>query len=102
MALWMTKYLDHTQDGNIPFLQHGAVYLLALHLRLPLIKGDVPLDLIHIGQRIGIIPRRIFDLSLVGCDGVVRGVAFVGAVGFGGCRPEVGLGYAVGWELWKG
>jgi hypothetical protein len=73
--------------------------LFTLNLRLPLVKCHIPLDLIHLRQRIRIIPRGILDLSLVGRDGVVVGVALVGAVRLCGRGAEVGLRDAVGGEL---
>lgn len=74
--------------------------LRTLHLSLPLIKRNIPLDLLHTLQRLGIVPRRIFDFGLVGCDGVVGCVALVGAVRLGGCWREVGLRDTFWRKLW--
>jgi hypothetical protein len=60
--------------------------LLTLHLGLAFVKGDIALDLVHAWQRVGIVPRCVLHFGLVGRDGVVRRVAFVGAVRLGGCR----------------
>lgn len=73
--------------------------LRTLHLGLPLVKRNIPLDLLHALERLRVVPRCVFDFGLVGCDGVVGCVAFVGAVGFGGRGREVRLGYAFWWEL---
>jgi hypothetical protein len=74
-------------------------FLRTLHLSLALVKRDIPLDLLHALERLGIVPRCILDFGLVGGDGVVGCVTFVGAVGCGGCGREVRLGYAIRWEL---
>src|SRR5690242_19663446 len=77
--------------------------LLLLHaeddIPLGLVKGNIALDLLHALERLGIVPRRVLELSLVGSNGVVGSVAFVGTVS--GCRGrgEVGFGDGVGWEL---
>jgi hypothetical protein len=61
-------------------LPRDVFTLLALHFGLALVKRHKVLDLIVLWQRRRVVPRRVFDLSLVGRDGVVRGVALVGAV----------------------
>jgi hypothetical protein len=78
---------------------HSRLLLLTLDLRLPLVKRNIPLDLIHLWQRIRVVPRCVFDFGLVGRDGVVVGVALVGAVCLRGRGTEVGLRDAVGREL---
>jgi hypothetical protein len=72
---------------------------LALHLSLPLVKRNIPLDFIHALQWLRIKPRRVFYFRLVGCNGVVACIAFVRTVRFRGGGCEVRLGDCVGWEL---
>ena len=50
--------------------------LLALHIRLALIKCHISFDLLVLGQRRGVIPRRVLDLGFVRRDGVVGSVTF--------------------------
>jgi hypothetical protein len=82
------------------------LWLLTLHLGLALVKRNISFDLVHAGQRIGIVPRRILDFSLVGRHGIVRRVALVRTMRLGRGGTEVRLGNGVGWELlsmdWSG
>jgi hypothetical protein len=93
------KALSSIRSLEIQFIYSCTIYLLALHLSLALVKRDIALDLVHLGQRIRIIPRCVLDLGLVSRDGVVVCVALVGAVGFGGRGAKVRFGDGVGWEL---
>jgi hypothetical protein len=89
-------------DGKFKFNSglYPHMWLLTLHLGLALVKRNIAFDLVHAGQRIGIVPRRILDFSLVGRHGVVGRVALVRTMRLGGCRAEMGLGDGVGWELY--
>lgn len=87
----------HFLKPMLPILTHLLVFFF--DIRLPPIKRNIPLNLLHPLQRLRIIPRRVLDFRLVGCDGVVRGVAFVGTVGVRGCGREVRSGDAGRWEL---
>jgi hypothetical protein len=91
--------LDGTFFLTFKFRTYTPRSLLALHLGLALVKRNIPLDLVHARQGIGVVPGGVFDFSLVGRHGVVGRVAFVGAMRRGGGRAEVRLGDGVGWEL---
>lgn len=56
---------------------------------LCLVESNIVLDLLHLRQRIGVVPRRVLDLSLVRRYGVVRRVTLVWTVRRCGCWGEV-------------
>ena len=98
----MTGVLERGIDSiylgsDMAFLQPH--HLLALDFRLRLVKGDVALDLVHVWQRIRVVPSRILDLCLIGRHSVVTRVAFVGTVSFGGSGTEVRFVDGVGRKL---
>ena len=66
---------------------------------LRLIKRHIIPNLLHLRQRVRIIPRGILNLRLIRCHSVVTRIALVRAMGRCGRRAEVGFGDGVGREL---
>ena len=68
-------------------------------ISLRLIKRNIIPNLLHLRQRVRIIPRGILNLRLIRRHSVVTRIAFVRAMGRCGRRAEVGFGDGVGREL---
>jgi hypothetical protein len=82
-----------------PTTQPSSSLALHFHTTLPLVKRNISLDLVHLLQRLRIVPRCVLDFRFVRRDAIVRSIALVRAVCGGGCGAEVRLGNAVGREL---